>query len=378
MLKTIFRIFAFPILAIFILALPLSLVLRDVGSLLFDAETTRTLVRENLLNSELVASLARQGAEQMIIGASQEGQEGDAASTGEEGVLTASAQQALAQLTEEDWRQITELVAPEDLIEQTVDEFVTAFSSWLNNDEPFPNLRVDLASWKANTLENAGEVVTIMLNALPACNEDTVASMALQGAQDPESLTASIPLCLPPEPVYSQLVAQAGSMMGSMLERTPDTIDLQQISQGQDAPPELVQLKANLIQLRAVMSWAWVGVLAIGILFAALAARGFRSFLRWAGWPVLLGGAVTLLLGLSLLVFSFRFLEQLFASNESGAMSVLASAVAGGALNLVSQPLLLQGLVLTTIGLAAVLYARVLARREASPGIPINRRKIGL
>ncbi|MEX2160625.1 MAG: hypothetical protein WD751_01810 [Anaerolineales bacterium] len=370
MLKTLLRIIVVPILVVFVVALPLSLALRNVGNLLFDAEITKALARESLMGSELAASLARQSAQQMVSSggdASEEGGDFDPAAM-------------LGSLTDEDWRQITEIVAPEDLVAQTVDVLVDAFSEWLNDaDASFPDLQLDLTALKANAAERGSQVMVVILDTLPECSAEAASSFAA-GAAEAEGLSV-IPVCRPEEPIYTEVVTQAGTALGRMVSRTPDTFDLRQLTQGQDAPEELLRLKESLIRLRFGLAWGWVAVLAIGLLAAALAASGSISFLRWAGWPILIAGVITLALGLSVMVFTYSFLDSWLAASvgaDSAAMAVLASAVAGGVLNQAGGPLLLQGLIAMAVALAALVYARVLDRRKSSPGIPVNRRKIGL
>ena len=368
MLKAILRFFAVIILAAFVIAFPLSLVLRNVGNLLFDPETTKTLVRQNLQNSDLIASLARQATQQMLT------------SHGTEGEEASPVQAALAQLTEEDWRQITELVAPEDLVTQTADQLVDAFSAWLNTQAAFPDVQLNLDDLKNNAIANAGEVVSIVMNALPACDSQTLASMIQAGEQDPEQLASVIPICLPPEPLYGNVVAQADAVMTQMLDQAPDTIDLGQLNQG-EAPKELTQLKQNLVSMRTFLGWSWAAVLVVGIIGVVLGASGVPSALKWSGWPMVLSGVLVLFFGIGLRLFTLNFLDQFLATvleQGPGAMGSLGTAIASGALNLITRPLLLQGLVISALGISALIYSRNLARNAASPGIPINRRKIGL
>ena len=374
MINAILRFFAFIILIFFVIALPLSLVLRDVGALIFDPETTKTLVRDNLLNSEMIASLARQTTEQMLGG---EVESQVTAETAAQGQLI---QRALAELSGEDWQRITELAVPENLIEQSLNEVVDAYTSWLNSDQPFPDAQLNLQSWKENTAAHAADVMKVILDALPECTAEEAAYLALQGLQSGD-LAAAIPLCRPPEPIYGTLVANAKVLLGGMLINAPDVIDLNQFTQGQEAPPELVQLKTNLTSARAVLAWTWVAVAGLGALAVAMAARSLKSVLKWSGWPLLLAGTATLVIGLGLRFFSLRFLDEMLAnafSSGSGALGSAGGAIASGALDLISAPLLLQGLFLTTLGAVALMYVTRITRGENSPGIPINRKRIGL
>lgn len=367
-MKFLLRLIALPVLILFVLALPLSLVLRNMGALIFDADTTKALVRESLLDSELAGSLARQGAESLLTRADEE-------ESGEAGQKLSL--DAFAQLSEEDWRQITEIVAPETLVADTVDGAIDAFSDWLNDAQAeFPNLSVDLSEWKAETIKNADRLVIVFMDSLPECSQAAMGELAQQSLI---MQVESLPACRPSEPLYSQLVSQSATMIERMLDGAPDAIDLDQITQGADAPRELIELKTSLIQARAWLAWGWVAVVAIGLLAAALAATGLRGFLTWAGWPLLLAGLITLTLGLSMYVFNYRFLDQVFALLEdSPAISALAASAAGGMLQLVGGPLMLQGLIATALAVGSLFYARALHQKEISPGIPIKRKRIGL
>jgi len=363
LLKIILRFFAVILLTVFVIAFPLSLVLRDVGSLLFNPATAKVLVKENLMNSELVSSFVFQASRQMFQGSDDE---------------KSGAQLVLAHLSEDDWNQITKLIAPKELVDQSVDQVVDAFTAWLNTQAAFPDVQISLLAWKENALKNSGDVVSLILNALPSCDSETLASMSI--TEDLDQLAEAIPLCLPPEPLYGEIVRRADLVMTQMLGNAPDTIDLGQLNQGQ-APAELTQLKQNLVSMRTFLNWSWVFVAAIGVVGVVMGANGTVSHLRWSGWTLALAGFIVLIFGFGLQVFSLNFLDQFLATvleQGPGAMGSLGTAIASGALNLITRPLLLQGLVISALGISALIYSRNLARNAASPGIPINRRKIGL
>jgi hypothetical protein len=153
------------------------------------------------------------------------------------------------------------------------------------------------------------------------------------------------------------------------------------LGQTNGAPNELTQLKTNLGQVRTVLNWSWVAVAGIGALAVVAGAAGFKSALRWAGWPLLAAGNLALVFGLALQLFSLQFLDNFLSQPlmaEAGAVGALGRAIAGGALDLVSKPLLLQGLLMIALGAGSVYAAGLFAKREASPGIPLNQRRIGL
>ncbi len=370
MLNSLLRLVAIILLILVVVAFPFSLLMRNVGALAFDPETTKELVRQNLLNSDVMANLARQATEQMLI-----------ADEGEAGVDTVIITEALQNLSEEDWEAITDLAAPDDLIEGTVNQVVDAYTEWLDGDGAFPDMQIDIQAWKENTSDNAGAILAVVLDAQPECDLAAVAGMAMQTLQSGGSFSELVPVCKPPEPIYGAIISNADTLLAGTLQIAPDVINLNSVTDNMEPPAELVRLKAGLIQTRTALNWAWLGVGLVGLLAVVMAARGFRQVLLWAGWPLLLSGGGTLILGLSLVLFSLRFLDEMLAGMVGGASdarAVLGSALAGGALDLVSRPMLLQGLLISAVGGAMLLYARVLRQRELSPGLPIFRRKIRL
>ncbi len=375
MLTALLRVFAIILLAFFVIALPGSLLLRDVGALVFDPETTKVLVREHLMDSELIASMARQATEQMLLGQFED-QDPQTQSSLQGNVV----QTVLIQMSEEDWRQITELAGPEALVEESVDSVVDAYTDWLDSDAEFPSLLLDLQPWKDNTATNAPQILTVVLDSLPECTLEMAAQMAIEGLQN-IGIEGAIPACRPPEPLYGALIANAPTLLAGPLALAPDQFDLNQVTAGQEAPDELIRLKSGITQVRNLSRWTWIAVSVIGLVAVAMAARSLRQVLTWAGWPLAISGGFVVLLALGMLFFPIQFLNEAIANlflGEGGAQSAFGAAVAAGALDLVSRPLLLQGVLIMAAGSAALIYARVLARREASPGIPLNQKKINL
>lgn len=382
MLQALLRIAAILVLLIFVLLLPVTLVARDVGALIFDPATTKSLVRNNLLDSQLIAGLARQATQEMLFPSAVEGEASETQEQkSEEGIDIAALEEALSNLSEEDWKKVTELTAPTALVEQTVNQVVDAYSLWLNGDQDFPPLQLDLKLWKENAQNNAGAVMMVLLDAMPACSAQEVQQISTENMTTAEGVAGSIRACRPPEPYYGAMINNADLLIRETLRRAPDLIDLNLMTQDTEAPNELVQFKTSLTRARLAVNWSWLAVAGLGALAVAVVAHGLKSLLRWAGWPLLLTGAITVVLGLGLKFFSLHFLDQLLASalsSEAGAVGAMGKAIAGGALDLVSTPLLLQGLVISAAGIGSVFYAGTMARRQASPGISIKQKRIGL
>lgn len=371
MLKILLQIISVFLLAAFVVAFPVSLIAHDIGALLFDPRTTKTLVREELLNAKLIAQVAQQAIQGMLIGGSAE--EADPQQKAMNAILV--------NLSDEDWQKILDLTAPTRLIDDTINQIVDSYTTWLNSDEPIPPLNLDLKAWKENTKNNAGQVMVILLDSLPECNQDQMQAFSEENLNGDAGIAGALHACRPPEPYYSQLIQNSGRFVQQSLVLTPDVIDLKLMSQGTETSTALAQFKSSLIRVRAAVTWGWVVVAAVGALAVAMAQRGFASALRWAGWPLLLSGSPILVLALGLQFFSLHFLGQFLAGalkDQSGAIGIMGSALAGGILDLINKSLFLQGGLAAGLGIGALLYARVLRGRPTSMAIPISQRRIGL
>lgn len=371
----ILRFLAFLLLSAVVIALPLSLLARDVGQLLFDGDTIKALVGDNLLSPEFVGQLA-QRATQGVLNRAENSEEGVSASdeggAEAEGLDIALLGEGLSYLEEEDWVQIAALVAPADAVSETVTELVDAYIAWLDSDGDFPQIKLDLSEWKSNTQLHAREVVEIVLAALPECTADEILNQALEGLQAGEGLAeVAIPICRPGEPAYSTLLRNADSMVSGLTQRAPDQLDTQ-VLPSETAPEELVRLKENLVRARLYLRWSWVaalGVMAIGVL---LAARTWLTALVWAGWTLLLAGGITMILGSGVQLLASGGLERLVVAMFADApvtLSAIGTTVAAGVFPLVARPLLIQGGVLLALGFGSLIWARI-RRDRANTLIP--------
>lgn len=357
------------VLAIFVLLLPLSLAFRELSQLVFDAEATKAMVREHLTSGQTAAVLANQLTRQLFM-----------PEDGQQSITGAFVSNTLSQLSEEDWRTITALTMPTHLVENTVDDVVNGYTAWLDGDAPLPEIQVELEGWKANIQTNAGPVLEVVLGALPECTGSEVTSLVLGALQSFETLLGQLSGCRPPEPMYSAVLDNASLIFDASLRLAPSSVDVGALGQLAGAADELAELKSGLIQLRRILLWGWAGVAALGLVGVLLAARSLPRALQWAGWPMLLAGGITFIFGLGLEFFSLHFVDALLSGpllREGGAAATLGSAVASGALDFVSGPLMLQGFLLAAVGSACVYIGYFLLRQKASPGIPLNRTRIG-
>ncbi|MDH5508709.1 MAG: hypothetical protein OEZ02_15915, partial [Anaerolineae bacterium] len=179
-----------------IVALPLSLTARAIGRVFFSPETVVQLVEENFLDPELAASLVRDAVNERL-------NDPDIQSDPTSELLL----QGVYNLDDEDWVELLRMVAPKELLAESLRQVVDGYYAWLDGPEAVPQMRVDVRPWKHNVSKNTLPVVELALNALPQCDaaQIEVFALALSGVGD----VSGIPLCRPPEPIYSTILASA-------------------------------------------------------------------------------------------------------------------------------------------------------------------------
>ena len=353
-MRSLFRLIAIVLLSIFVLLFPLSLLMRNAGQLLFDPEVTRQLIEEQFLDGNSLSDSIQHTVRTVIN--DQSGNDSDY------GPLIGK---ALGELGEEDWNEITQLVAPNPLVLSTADEMLTSFVEWLDSEEPLPDLQVNLQPWKRNINQNAEEILVILLEALPDCTFEELSSQFLDGLFEEGSLSAAIPACKPGEPIYSNLIANSGKLVSSMSERMPQQIDISSLQI--DGIDRIEQAKQILIQVRDTLRWPWLILLGMALLALLMVVRTRQLFFRWAGWPALLSGIGTLMLGFSLGFLEEDAIARLIGRFIQGAPSAMGSIVAGivtGLSESLSRTLTVQGTVLLLLGIALLAGSRFLDRSE--------------
>lgn len=359
-LNGLLRFLATIIMIVFVLALPLGVLAHDVGQLLFQPETIKAVVKERLLDPVFVGDLARAAARNLLAG------EADQPDTTDQGGEGAAMLAALDQLGEEDWAAIAALIVPEEVIGPAVDDIVDAYAIWLDSDEPLPQLNLDLQPIKANLIDHASQVAAIVMNSLPDCTLEDLANQALDSLLG----EGALPLCRPPEPLYTTMLGEADQALSGILAGAPDRLDLTKV-QGFEPPPELVRLKDTLQRTRLLLLWSWAVVAALGLVAVAMAARAWLQALKWAGWPTFLAGLGTLVMGLLFTGAKNSLLGgrlgRVLADTTPGGAAAFVGTAASTALDLVGSTLSWQGGAITALGLVLIVGAYAVARSQRDP-----------
>lgn len=219
-------------------------------------------------------------------------------------------------LTLEDWRAISALLIPEDWLYNQLAHNINALFDWFESDEAIPDLRVDMSSIRMNALGAPGrEIANMVILSWDRCTEaeETQLEAFLAGEAAPV-------LCQPPgsmvartseviaEPAMAAIASQIiGDFTYYELAHSLPDLEKDQIRYAWNA------FKYNL-NLAKRLSWMWYLIpVALLALIVIVAVRHARAFFAWMGGILLVGGFVSLLLPLLLLLVGLGMIRDLFA-----------------------------------------------------------------
>jgi len=359
-MRTIGKVLAFVVVCLFVITLPLSIFVFDVGSVLFDAPRVKAILTDVFIDSDLIPVGLQWYAEQRARAY---------ASDEDQNVQSNPNVLVLLEHVELDgWREIRQAVLPDPILESWITVSVDEFYTWLDSDALLPDIVWDLAPFKEQVASPAGsDAVQVVFDSLPPCTDEQISAYKARLAAAPPGVDVPYDLCRFPDPWFADQVSDYHASLGIVLEQIPDTLDL-----AAELPPDALasgmkidQLKLQLQLMRSAMRWAplWPAILILLVL--ALPVRSLRELGRWWGIPLMIGGGGVVAIGLirgslMLTLMSFGPLSDLPMLVRTEILNAFSYMMSG-----VLRPMLWQGCVLLFLGLV-LLVVGVLVK-PASP-----------
>jgi hypothetical protein len=328
------RLLAVSAALVFVLVLPPALIGRDLARVIFQPEVFSSVWQARVLDSGLL--------EETIQDAFSSDRWLEALGEGSQALRP-----AFKHLSESERSDILRLLIPDGWVRDQFSGTVREFLVWIDSSQEIPGVALDLQPLKQH-LRDGGidEVVEILVDSWPSCTAEGAARLErelLVGDGTPREY------CEPSEPMRSELVYLASSMLVDQVDRLPDRLPL-----FQDANPgEAIRVKEQLQGLRAVALWAWFLPLSMLGLIMAFTVRRMEDFRGWWGVPLILSGAVGF--ALTLVLSSARSdLAANITGGLTGSGSILQPLLLAGLQGLIERALsefLLQSLLLIVLGL---------------------------
>ena len=336
------------------LALPAALVLRNVGEWVFSRDQLGRLVDKATVDPSLLARTIYQGAfAGVILQEKSRMQQMDL--TGVR--MGPSEADALARIAKE--------MLPQDLLDASMGRILDALFAWLDGAEAYPELVIDTAPFTRRMRATLPALVDTLLATLPACTDQQMREILQRKlVKKPGRMKP----CVPPEPYKGVMRSAMIRNFSTGLAEIPPRVNVAARMKQEVGEGKALEAKCLLRALRNLAHAGWIIVLAVYLVSIPLMARSATDIVKWAGWPLLLAGAMTLLAAVGFLAFGEALprglirnmgVEATHMGPFMGVISVLTSL-----LTEVGKLLMKQAGSLLVVGGVAVTGARMLARRR--------------
>ncbi len=247
-------------------------------------------------------------------------------------------------LTAKDWEVlITALLPPEEL-EPLAEEALDQVFAYLNGETN--SAQLSLTGIKRRLASEAGvDAVLQFLSAQPPCTPEDIANFTGFGGE------GDFTYCNPPEEMMPRFKPILQDELDKAANDIPDKVMLIK-------PSPSNEMLANIQSIRLLMRMS--PLLPMGLLFVItiLVVRSLRGWLRWWGIPMLIAGALGMLVGWSTIpIFGFFFnvfmIDQIPPYVPSGLIEIGFELVSG-VLHRLIEIIVLDALIIAILGLAMV------------------------
>ena len=263
-------------------------------------------------------------------------------------------------LTVEDWQNNIAILLPPEELKAMSNNALDATFDYLNGRSN--SAVISLVPVKTQLAGEPGvQLVLQILRQQPACTAEQLTQMALGlfGGQ--------IALCNPPEQAIGLMMPFIQSQLQTITTLFPSELTL--ISSTVSGTPEDPRVRLNAIRSGIKLTLFLPFLFLFGI--AVFAVRSLRDLFTWWGWPLLFAGGVSVIvafLGAPLIGGILQIVIQtqgafFIPPALAGALGETASAVARQML----IPVLIQGLVITAIGVGMLAAAILVPRQQVYP-----------
>jgi len=356
------KILAIPVAVLLVLSIPLSLLVFDIGEVLFDPVKIKGIVAEEVLRADPIP-LVLQWFSQRQAQAYQE-------QTSPDPNREPSIFEILAHLDLDDWRAIRDEVLPDEFVITWVNTAVDGVYDWLDSDARVPQVVFDLRESKARiNSEHGRNAVQIVYAALPACTPSQIDDFRRRQAAAPPGTEVPYNVCQFPAPWAEDQFNDYLTSLNRVIENVPDEFNLTKVLAQQAENPQGVgpeTLKDQINTLSVLFYRALLLPLALLIVTLLLTVRSLAEFGCWWGIPLTLGGLLAL-------VIAVLYRPLITAYLLTGPLSEAPAAIQQNALHAglrlaeeIFQPMVSQAIVLITLGLGVwVITAFIGYRRKA-------------
>ncbi|MBL7163689.1 MAG: hypothetical protein ISS57_13905 [Anaerolineales bacterium] len=356
------KIIAFLILLILLIALPVSILAYDVGSVVFDQVLVKGVLTEIVTESDLI-SVALQWFS--VRRAEQRYGAGEAIAWEDEPDIL----DLLSFVDVTEWSTIREQVLPNDILEEWTSIAVDGTYEWIDSEDRVPDISWNTKTFKERVHSEYGvNAIQVIYDAMSPCSEDEISDFKTRLAAAPPGTDVLYNLCQFLDAFGEDQKSDYHESLIQVVEEIPDTFALsEELARTQDTQgigPEII--KAQLLMVRLLMRLAPLIPVVLLLLLLAFAVRSLAELGRWWGIPVMLGGALLLVLSLIyratligvLTVGPLSEVPPLVREEAISALMILADEV--------FHPLMWQSIIVVVLGLILIVAGAVVRPKPAA------------
>ncbi len=343
---------------LFVITTLLTLISYDVWRVLFDPPLIKSILTDEFIEFDLVPRVLEDFSARR---AAQRVERGEALS----GVDEPDIQLLLSYVDFDAWTEIKKLIITDDFITHLVSVSVDGIYTWLDSPDPLPAFIWEMTPIKDRLVGQDGEdAIMTAYRTMPECTPEELEDFYTRLEAMPPGVEVLYNLCQFPDPWEEDQIGDYANALIDFNQNVPATYDFNQMLGSSMAASGAAQIvKSGLKLIRFLGQWGWVVCLSLLVLIAVIGVRSMNTAGKWLGIPILISGALTL--GIHFLVKGQLpdLLTGRFASQVSPLLVSEISASIGRLMGYVFQPLLVEGLVLSGVGLCLIILGAVVKKK---------------
>jgi len=359
--NTFIRLLLYVLVALLIIALPLSIL---------SSNTLRTFFSPDEI-SDSVASLLllRGGVREQLTDSLISSAWSEQASPDQE--------EALKSLSAQDRLKIAQILFPKDWVSDQVRENLKNIFLWVESEEALPELKIDLVPLREHLQEGGTyRIAEIVVDSWPQCTiqQERQLERALQ-----QDSSMRFELCQPRGELQQRLINFADQRLQQFIDNMPADIPLLEQLNPDDGVHALEDFRRGVLRILLLLNWLKsLPFLLLGLIMTFV-IRSWRDLGRWWGIPLGMGALLTIFLiitghsiGPSMLYKSFFQAEQVPEIQESivnAVWDLIASVLNRSAL---------QAILAGLIGLALFVLPQGSRKKTPEPVQPPNLEKTSI
>jgi len=199
---------------------------------------------------------------------------------------------SLSELSPEDRIEIAQIIFPEDWLKTQLHENITVLVNWIDSEEPFPRLVLDLEPLQTELRQGgAFRIAEIWVDSLAACtseHERQLDNALKQGSSQ------GLGFCRPEGELQKRLIEFVDRQLLQRLDEMPMQIPLLDEMSSEDGMKGLGEFHQNILGFILLMRWIRLLPFMFLGLIMIFAIRSWQDLRKWWGIPVGLGALFTL------------------------------------------------------------------------------------